>query len=85
MQAAPGALLPAHHTDTGKACRASVCTVHAGTKGATLKSDDSMEEVLHVMDHDSVLFFTQVTPGAWAGSMLPLHCCSAATHASLGL
>lgn len=30
-----------------------------GTKGATLKSDDSMEEVLHVMDHDSILFFTQ--------------------------
>lgn len=34
--------------------------VVAGTKGATLKSDDSMEEVLHVMDHDSILFFTQV-------------------------
>jgi DNA gyrase/topoisomerase IV subunit A len=35
-------------------------SLFAGTKGATLKSDDSMEEVLHVMDHDSVLFFTQV-------------------------
>ncbi len=33
----------------------------AGTKGAPLKGDDSMEEVLHVMDRDAILFFTQVS------------------------
>ena len=26
--------------------------------GAKLKTDDSMEDVLHVMSHDSILFFT---------------------------
>ena len=30
----------------------------AGKAGATLKSDDSMEDVLRVMSHDSILFFT---------------------------
>lgn len=30
----------------------------AGKAGATLKSNDSMEDVLHVMSHDSILFFT---------------------------
>lgn len=28
-------------------------------KGTTLKGDDSMAEVLHVMDHDDILFFTK--------------------------
>ncbi len=31
----------------------------AGSKGATLREDDSMGEVLHVMAHDSIVFFTQ--------------------------
>eukprot|EP00208_Stichococcus_sp_RCC1054_P004249 CAMPEP_0206139348 /NCGR_PEP_ID=MMETSP1473-20131121/5552_1 /ASSEMBLY_ACC=CAM_ASM_001109 /TAXON_ID=1461547 /ORGANISM="Stichococcus sp, Strain RCC1054" /LENGTH=919 /DNA_ID=CAMNT_0053533103 /DNA_START=196 /DNA_END=2955 /DNA_ORIENTATION=- len=30
-----------------------------GTKGTTLRGDDSMSEVLHVMAHDSILFLTQ--------------------------
>ena len=30
----------------------------AGKAGATLKRDDSMEDVLRVMSHDSILFFT---------------------------
>ncbi len=37
-------------------CGSSLC---AGMKGATLKGDDTMEDVLHVMDHDNILFFTQ--------------------------
>lgn len=32
---------------------------YAGSKGATLREDDSMSEVLHLMAHDNVLFFTQ--------------------------
>ena len=32
---------------------------HSGKAGAKLKTDDSMEEVLHVMSHDSILFFTE--------------------------
>lgn len=27
--------------------------------GAKLKTNDSMEDVLHVMTHDSILFFTE--------------------------
>ena len=53
--------MPAPILALGAACNVRLVTVCTGTKGATLKSDDSMEEVLHVMDHDSVLFFTQVT------------------------
>ena len=30
-----------------------------GKTGAKLKTDDSVEEVLHVMSHDSILFFTE--------------------------
>ena len=30
-----------------------------GKTGAKLKTDDSVEEVLHVMSHDSIVFFTE--------------------------
>jgi DNA gyrase/topoisomerase IV subunit A len=68
VQAVPGALLHAQR----RLGQALAWNLHAGTKGATLKNDDSMEEVLHVMDHDSVLFFTQVPLLTRAASCLAL-------------
>jgi hypothetical protein len=67
----------------GAACNVRLATICTGTKGATLKSDDSMEEVLHVMDHDSVLFFTQVKllcymHAARVPLQLPCPCCARA-------